>query len=346
MAQAAAGRVRTFTIGFVGDTAYDETAHARVVAERFATDHTEFVVEPKAVDLIDRLVFHHDGPFGDSSAVPTYLLSELTRSKVTVALNGDGGDEVFAGYLRLYGGALSERLPRWSFSGLRSLMGLLPEPADRKHPLRFLKRFADAGRLPLAERMLRWNGYFPTPATLLRPEMQEWASADRVVASYAADLGGAASPLARLLQQNFKTYLLDDLLVKMDRCSMAHGLEARSPFLDTALVEFGASLPNRLRMKWGKGKLLLRSAMKDILPASILARGKMGFGAPLGVWFRGDLQPLVRERLLPRASPIYQYLRPEPVADLVARHMAEAADLSPQIWSLLTLESWLRQTKH
>jgi asparagine synthase (glutamine-hydrolysing) len=345
MAEEAAGRVRTFTIGFVGDKDYDETAHARVVAERFATDHTEFVVEPKAVELIDRLVFHHDGPFGDSSAVPTYLLSELTRSQVTVALNGDGGDEVFAGYLRLYGGALSERLPRWAFAGLRSAVGLLPEPRSRKHPLRFLKRFADAGRLPLAERMLRWNGYFPTPGVLLRPEMQEWATGDRVTSSYAAELAGSASPLARLLQQNFKTYLLDDLLVKMDRCSMAHGLEARSPFLDTAVVEFGASLPNRLRMKWGTGKLLLRHAMKDLLPASILARGKMGFGAPLGVWFRGDLAPLVRERLLPATSPIYEYLRPEPVAELVSAHMAHAADLSPQIWSLLTLESWLRQQK-
>ena len=166
-----------------------------------------------------------------------------------------------------------------------------------------------------------------------------------MVASYEAELGGAASPLARLLQLNWKTYLLDDLLVKMDRCSMAHGLEARSPFLDTAVVEFGAALPNRLRMRWGKGKLLLRRAMKDILPASILARGKMGFGAPLGAWFRGDLEPLVRERLLPATSPIYEYLRPEPVAELVSAHMAHAADLSPQIWSLLTLESWLRQTK-
>ncbi len=197
-------------------------------------------------------------------------------------------------------------------------MGLLPEPADRKHPLRFLKRFADAGRLPLAERILRWNGYFPVAGRGCCAR-RAWSgrAAERVVASYEAELGGAASPLARLLQLNWKTYLLDDLLVKMDRCSMAHGLEARSPFLDTAVVEFGAALPNRLRMRWGKGKLLLRRAMKDILPASILARGKMGFGAPLGVWFRGDLQPLVHERLLPATSPIYEYLRPEPVAELV-----------------------------
>ncbi len=172
MAEAAGGRVKTFTIGFAGHTEYDEREHARVVAERFSTEHTEFVVEPKALDLVDRLVWHHDGPFGDSSAVPTYLLSELTRTKVTVALNGDGGDEVFAGYLRLYGGALSERVPRAAFRAAAGLLGLLPEPADRKHPLRFAKRFAEAGSLPLLERYLRWNAYFTAdlPA-LLKPEL-------------------------------------------------------------------------------------------------------------------------------------------------------------------------------
>jgi asparagine synthase (glutamine-hydrolysing) len=126
---------------------------------------------------------------------------------------------------------------------------------------------------------------------------------------------------------------------------MAHGLEARSPFLDTAVVEFGASLPDRLRMRFGKGKVLLRRAMKGILPDSILTRGKMGFGAPLGAWFRSDLDGFVRERLLDPASPIYEYLRPEPVADLLKRHGAKTADLSAQIWTLLTLESWLRQEK-
>jgi asparagine synthase (glutamine-hydrolysing) len=264
MAEAAGGRVKTFTIGFAGHPEYDERAHARVVAERFATEHTEFVVEPKALDLVDRLVWHHDGPFGDSSAVPTYLLSELTRTKVTVALNGDGGDEVFAGYLRLYGGALSERVPRAVFRAAAGLLGLLPEPAHRKHPLRFAKRFAEAGSLPLLERYLRWNAYFTTDLPqLLKPELAATLDCDRLLESFRAGFAaGCGSTLARLLQLNFETYLLDDLLVKMDRMSMAHGLEARSPFLDTAVVEFGASLPDRLRMRFGKGKILLRRAMK------------------------------------------------------------------------------------
>ncbi len=347
MAETAGGRVKTFTIGFAGHTAYDERAHARVVAERFATEHTEFVVEPKALDLVDRLVWHHDGPFGDSSAVPTYLLSELTRTKVTVALNGDGGDEVFAGYLRLYGGALSERVPRWACRAAAGLIGLLPEPADRKHPLRFAKRFAEAATLPLLERYLRWNAYFTSDLPgLLKPDLAASIDREGLLENFRASYeAGEGSTLARLLQVNFETYLLDDLLVKMDRMSMAHGLEARSPFLDTAVVEFGASLPDRLRMRFGRGKVLLRRAMKGILPDSILARGKMGFGAPLGAWFRSDLHGFVRERLLDPASPIYEYLRREPVVDLLKRHGAATADLSAQIWALLTLESWLRQER-
>ena len=345
MARAAGGRVKTFTIGFAGPSEYDERAHARVVAERFSTEHTEFVVEPKALDLVDRLVYHHDGPFGDSSAVPTYLLSELTRSRVTVALNGDGGDEVFAGYLRLYGGALSERVPRAAFAAMAGLIRMLPEPADRRHPLRFVQRFAEAGRLPLLERYLRWNGYFTSDLeSLLRPELARGLERGRLLESFESSFArGGGSTLARLLQLNFETYLVDDLLVKMDRMSMAHGLEARSPFLDTAVVEFGASLPDRLRMRFGKGKLLLRSAMREVLPASILARGKMGFGAPLGLWFRSNLQEFVRERLLDPASPLYAYLQREAVEAVLARHGAARADLSAQIWALLTLESWLRQ---
>jgi asparagine synthase (glutamine-hydrolysing) len=344
MAQEAEGRVKTFSIGFVDGGPYDETAHAREVAQAFGTDHTEFKVEPRALELLDRLVYHHDGPFGDSSAVPTFLLAELTRKHVTVALNGDGGDEVFAGYLRFYGAELSERLPRWVFRALRAGLAPFPEPKDRKNPLRLARQFAEAGERPLLPRYLGWNAYFTDdlPA-MLRPELRELAAPSRVLESFEAAVGHEGSVLARLLELNFKTYLLDDLNVKVDRMSMAHGLETRSPFLDTALVEFGARLPDRLRMRFGKGKVLLRRAMKDILPSSILKRGKMGFGAPLGTWFRGDLGPFVRQRLLDPASPLYAYLEREPVRQLVDTHMAQKADVSPKIWALLTLESWLRQ---
>src|SRR5579862_9019068 len=148
MAQEAPSRVRTFSIGFSDHKEYDETSYARLVAQHFGTEHTEFIVEPRALDLIDRLVWHHDGPFGDSSAVPTYLLGELTRTRVTVALSGDGGDEVFAGYLRLYGAKISERLPRWLVKTMGIALRTLPEPKDRKHVLRFAKRFAEVAALP------------------------------------------------------------------------------------------------------------------------------------------------------------------------------------------------------
>jgi asparagine synthase (glutamine-hydrolysing) len=261
------------------------------VADYLGTQHEEFEVEPRAVELIDRLVWHHDGPFGDSSAVPTFLLAELARRHVTVALNGDGGDEVFAGYLRLYGGALSEEVPRWLGVVAETAIRFIPEPHDRKHPLRMAKRFAEALRLPLDERYLQWCAVFPTGLQeLLQPDLRAAAERNRVLSSFRAGLDGdGRSALARLLELNFKTYLPDDLLVKADRMSMAHALEARSPFLDREVVEFGAELPDRLRMRWGRGKLLLRRAMKGLLPASILARGKMGFGAPLGAWFRKDL---------------------------------------------------------
>jgi asparagine synthase (glutamine-hydrolysing) len=344
MAQEAPSRVRTFSIGFSDHKEYDETSYARLVAQHFGTEHTEFIVEPRALDLIDRLVWHHDGPFGDSSAVPTYLLGELTRTRVTVALSGDGGDEVFAGYLRLYGAKISERLPRWLVKTMGIALRTLPEPKDRKHVLRFAKRFAEVAALPLPERYLRWNAYFPSDLTsYVRPELVPYCDRDTILATFRESLDGEGSTLSRVLNLNFRSYLCDDLLVKMDRSSMAHGLEARSPFLDTAVVEFGASLPDRLRMRWGVGKVLLRRAMRGILPAPILKRRKMGFGAPLGAWFRRDLGTFVSDRLLDIRSPLYEYLQPEPIAALVARHLSERADLSPQIWALLTLESWLRQ---
>jgi asparagine synthase (glutamine-hydrolysing) len=343
---AEAGPVKTFTISFAAHPAYDESRHARVVAERFGTQHTEFVVEPRALDLIDRLVFHHDAPFGDSSAVPTFLLAELTRSRVTVALNGDGGDEVLAGYLRFQGGVLSERLPLWAARALRAAARLLPEPADRKHPVRFLKRFAESAPEPLAERYFRWNTIWPGAVSeVLRPPLRPLASPERLLAGYRAGLDGEGSPLARLLGLNFRTYLLDDLLVKMDRMSMAHGLETRSPFLDTQLVELAGRLPDRMRLRRGRGKWLLRRAMRDLLPREILARGKAGFGVPLSAWFRTDLAAFVRDRLLQQSSPLYEYLEPAPVAALVSAHTAGRADLSAPLWSLLTLESWLRQRR-
>ena len=252
MAEQASGRVRTFSMGFAGAPAYDETTHARAVARRFGTEHTEFVVEPRALELLDRLVWHHDGPFADSSAIPTFLLSELTRKSVTVALSGDGGDEVFAGYRRFLAGVLSEKLPALARRGMAGVAGLLPEPDERRHPVRLVKRFLESGARPLAERYLGWSAVFPDgAAAYLRPELRPAASPESLLAPVRQRLEGPGSTLARLLSLNFETYLPDDLMVKVDRMSMAHGLEVRSPFLDTEVVELGAALPDRLRLRFG-----------------------------------------------------------------------------------------------
>ncbi len=347
MAEHAEGRVRTFSIGFAGAPAYDETTYAREVSRRFGTEHTEFVVKPRALSILDDLVRHHDAPFADSSAVPMWLLSEETRRHVTVALSGDGGDEVLAGYLRFWGAVVSERVPRWVGHVAAAVTRLVPEPRDRKDPRRFLKRFAEASALPLAERYLQWTGVFTRDLDRwLQPRYEGAVSREEILAPYAGLAGGpgSASTLGRVLQVNFETYLPDDLLVKADRMSMAHGLEVRAPFLDRAVVEFGAALPDALRMRRGRGKLVLREAMKDLLPPSVIQREKMGFGVPLGLWFRTDSADEVHRRLRDPASPLFAHVRREPVAELLARHEAGRADAAAQIFTLLTLESWLRQS--
>jgi asparagine synthase (glutamine-hydrolysing) len=346
MAEQASGRVRTFSIGFAGAPDYDETAQARAVACRFGTEHTELVVEPHALELLDRLVFLHDGPFADSSAIPTFLLSELTRKSVTVALSGDGGDEVFAGYRRFLAAVLAEKIPLLARRGLASVATLIPEPEDRRHPVRLVKRFLESGSSTLTERYLRWTAVFPEgPAGYLRPELAAAASAERVLRPVGEGLDVPGSVLSRLLALNFTTYLPDDLMVKVDRMSMAHGLEVRSPFLDTRIVELGAALPDRLRLRFGRGKRLLRAALRGLLPREVLERRKAGFGVPLGAWLRQAKNGFLEDRLVAGDSPLREYLEPGPIARLVQGHLARERDASHEIWALLTLESWLRQER-
>jgi asparagine synthase (glutamine-hydrolysing) len=338
--------VRTFSIGFAGDSRFDETAYARLVAQRFGTQHTEFHVEPKAVELIERLVWHYDGPFADSSAIPTYLLAQLTREHVTVALTGDGGDELFAGYLRFYATLLSERVPLGVRRAARSILTDLPPWGGPRSPWGRLQKFAGSAALPFCERFSRWVAVFyedlprllpaccsprdngaPAPLARLDPYRQRCRD---------------ASGLSQLLYLNLKTYLLDDLLVKMDRCSMAHALEARSPFLDRELLEYVFSLPDAMKLRWGRTKVILRKAFADLLPPPVLQRGKMGFGVPLQRWFQGDLKAFLQETLLTPGARWRQYLDGPYVRSLVEAHVSGWADHSHRLWTLLTFETWLR----
>ena len=337
--------VRTFSIGFADDPRFDETRFARVAAQAFGTDHTEFRVQAESIDLLDDLVRAHDQPFGDSSAIPTFIVSRLTRQRVTVALTGDGGDELFAGYLRLYWAAAAERIPQWAQTAARGMMGLAPGSGGPGSLRGRAQRFLTATSLPMDQRMLRWIGYFSGSLEgLVRPHVLSTLDDDARLASFRTPLARArgGSALDRALQLNFDAYLLDDLLVKIDRCSMANSLELRSPFLDTALMSFAARLPDRYRAPRSRLKWVLRRAFRDLLPAPILKRGKMGFGVPLGTWFRGHWRPALETGLLGTDSPLWDWLEPDPVRQLARAHLSGAADHGHRLWSLLTLDRWLR----
>ncbi|MEW5982049.1 MAG: asparagine synthase (glutamine-hydrolyzing) [Acidobacteriota bacterium] len=337
--------VRTFSIGFDGDPAYDETAHARTVAERFKTDHTEFRVTPSAVGLVEKLVWHHDGPFGDASAIPTYIVSQLTRQHVTVALNGDGGDELFAGYVRFGAALAAERIPRVARRLLSLSLSRLPSPANGRHLLARAQRFARAMDLPLHERMTRWiTLFYDDVEALFEPKCLALLEPIDRLAHLRPEMTDLAplSTLGQLLHVNYRTYLRDDLLVKMDRSSMANSLETRSPFLDRELTEYVAQLPDELKLSGMQRKVVLREAFADLLPTSIKKRGKMGFGIPLDTWFRGELRGYVRETLLASNARYSSYLSRQRVEALVRDHEERRANLGLQLWTLLTFEVWLR----
>ena len=255
--------VKTFSIGFEGDAAYDETAYAALAARRFHTDHTEFRVTPSAAGLIDTLIWHHDGPFGDSSAVPTYIVSKLTREQVTVVLTGDGGDELFAGYTRFQAALMSERIPRLVGVAAGAVLGSVPTPAGDRHWLARAQRFARPLGRPLEERIASWSSiFFDDLFELLRPDfVAALAPIDRLLGlSDDRPLMENRSALSRLLHANFASYLADDLLVKTDRCTMAASLEARSPFLDRELIEYVAALPDDMKLRGRRTKFILRRA--------------------------------------------------------------------------------------
>jgi asparagine synthase (glutamine-hydrolysing) len=343
MARLVPGRVKTFTVGFEGDAFFDERPYAQRVARELDTEHHASVVRPQAGALLETLLDHHDEPFGDSSALPTYLVAREARAHVTVALNGDGGDETFAGYDRFHAALLANRIPSPLAHALRAAARLVPEGASYHARRRRLRRFADKAALPFVERIFSWTSFFDLP-TLRALDADHVADRDRVLSSYRETLERCAgtSLLSRLLYLNARTYLLDDLLPKVDRMTMAHGLEARSPMLDRALMEYVAGLPDRLKRRGGRGKIVLKKAVADMLPREILRRRKHGFGVPLGEWFRGELKPRVDALLLDRPR-LGRWLSPDAVRQMFAEHLSGRTDRGHQLWTLLTLELWLRK---
>jgi asparagine synthase (glutamine-hydrolysing) len=343
MATLVPGRVKTFTAGFDGEAFFDERPHAREVAAHVGSAHHESVVRPQAAALMETLLHHHDEPFGDSSALPTYLVAQAAREHVTVALNGDGGDETFGGYDRFHAALLAERIPGPVRRAAAAVSGWIPRGGQAHSASSRARRFISKAALPATERIFAWSTIFDLPA-LRALLMDGLVDRDRVLSSYADCLAtaGEASGLSRLLYLNARTYLLDDLLPKMDRMTMAHGLEARSPLLDRDLFEYVAGLPDRLKRRGAQGKIVLKEAVRDLLPTSTLRRRKHGFGVPLGAWFRGELRPMVEDTLL--AQPrLGRWVRTGAVRAIHDEHVSARADRGHQLWTLLTLELWLRK---
>ena len=340
--------VKTFSIGFE-EQAFNELPYARQVAQRYGTEHHEFIVRPDARAIFPQLVWHYNEPYADSSAIPTYYLAELARRHVTVALNGDAGDENFAGYKRYITPMSARRFDRLP-GPLRRAVGeaarMVPAPARGDSVMnrgrRWLRRLSDTPA-----------GRYSRRIAIFDPDLKrEICDPQFLVAS-----GGDASP--RFLQAAFNQsdardsvdaaldadvsyYLSDCLLVKVDIATMAHSLEGRSPMLDHEFMAFAASLPTDLKLRGTSTKYILKRAVRDLLPDDIIDRPKKGFSVPLGEWFRGELREMVGDLLLDRRSASRGYFKPAAVQRLVDEHWRGVAAWEDQLWSLLMLESWHR----
>ncbi len=339
MRQHSSGTVRTFSIGFAGDASFDETPYAKMAADHLGTEHTAFVVQPEAVGLLPKLVWHHDQPFADSSAIPTYLVSRLAREHVTVALTGDGGDEAFAGYQRFMAAGMQRRLgfiPRGVWGAAASLIARLPEGTGYYNALKRARRFAASAAQPPA------LAYFDLVRIFD-------AGTVRALTGRADDPAGkwvrAHTPpdpdLDDLLLFNLTTYLPDDLLIKTDRASMAASLEARAPFLTAPVLEAAWALPADVKLRGGTTKWVLRQVARDLLPAALIDRPKHGFGVPLGAWLRADMGE-VRDILCSREARGRGLLDQLAVDRLIDDHAAGGRDHAGRLWALLTLEWWHR----
>jgi asparagine synthase (glutamine-hydrolysing) len=350
MQRAADHKVKTFSIGFP-IAEYDESGYARRVAQHLGTEHEEFHVEPQALDVLPRLVEQYDEPLADSSAIPTYYVSQLTRQQVTVALTGDGGDELFAGYPRYRAvriAAALDRLPR----PMRSLLGSglwqrLPSSNRQRSLLRRGKRFLSAlGQSP-ARRYLDWIAIFNETrrgqlySDAFLSELPPRDPFDFLAASF--QRAARRDPVTTVSMADLQTYLPCDLMTKVDMASMAHGLECRSPFLDYRVVELAAAMPIELKFRRLRGKRLLAETFGHLLPREVLRRPKMGFGVPLAHWFRHELRDFARDVLLDSVTLQRGYFRPEAIRLLVDEHQNGSFDHGYRLWALLFFELWHRR---
>jgi asparagine synthase (glutamine-hydrolysing) len=350
MAEESAEPVKTFSIGFE-EQDFSELKYARRVAEHVGADHHEFIVKPNALEILPILVEHYGEPYADSSAIATYYVSRETRKHVTVALNGDGGDESFAGYERYFAMQLAEKyrkIPGFLRKGLiESAVNLLPASPTRRNRAADLKRFLKAASLSKVERYFHWVSAINSDlknrlyTDQFKHDVSAFDSADFLEEWFAKSNGNGIVDATMLTDQ--MTYLPNDLLVKVDIASMANSLEARSPFLDHKVIEFAASLPESIKLRGTETKHLLKKVASRVVPREVLYRKKMGFGVPLMHWFRGELKEYLREILLSDKAQKRGIVKSEIVAQLVREHTEGERDHTAPLWTLLMLELWFQR---
>ena len=346
MARQAAGRVKTFSVGFE-EQDFDERRYARKLAEWYGTDHHEMVVRPSALDVLPTLAWHFDEPFADSSAIPSFYVAKMSRERVTVVLNGDGGDEVFGGYRRYVAMARTRRisLPAPLRPRLERLGALLTARSAPQSPPWKAGRVLELLSHPLPRRYARMMSYFGPEqkhaiySDDLRERLAGIDSYDVLDAAFAASRAG--SEIGAIMDVDVNTYLPGDLLVKSDITTMANSIEARSPFLDQHLMEWSAGLPADLKIRSGTTKYLLKRAIADWLPPELVNRPKMGFGVPLAAWLRTELRDLSWDLLTDHTARSRGLFRPRAITRLLHEH-DEGSDHSPRIWALIQFELWHR----
>jgi asparagine synthase (glutamine-hydrolysing) len=350
MQQESNQQVQTFTIGFT-DKSSDETEFARAAAMKFGTLHREFIVTSEIQNIFQKLAWHYDEPFADQSAIPTWHLCEQTKREVTVALSGDGGDELFAGYDRHRAAYFGERFDYLPLSLRRvlsnTIMRMIPGTSTSRSFFRKLQRFFEGLGMNRAERFLQWIAYFNKKQRL---ELYTDSFTKKIYGTDSIDYFIKAlkrserrDSATQLSLTDMQTYLPGAVMTKVDVASMAHSLECRAPFLDYRVTEWAAKIPINYKIQGNLGKIILRNTYKDLLPKIISKRrDKMGFGAPTHQWFRGELKNIINNILLDTNTTNRGIFRREKIEQLLTEHFSNRFDHSRKIWALFMLEMWFR----
>ncbi|HKV91089.1 MAG TPA: asparagine synthase (glutamine-hydrolyzing) [Candidatus Angelobacter sp.] len=343
-------RVKTFTIGFANSKFYDELPVANLVAQKFQTEHHVLQADEACADYMTTVVRHFDEPFGNPTAILEYIITKLMRKHVTVAISGDGGDELFGGYVRYSGAALARhyrRLPRFVTRGLVSrLSGLMNDATDGRHGFRRVREFAQSAWQAEEDMYLDWVGYFSEgeKRELYAPDfaasVKDYDSGDFLRQFFRR--GAQLDPVSRLGYVDSASFLCCNCLEYADRMSMANSLEVRAPFTDYRLLEFAMQVPGNMKIRRSTTKWITRQALRNILPKEVLEKKKMGFNPPLPQWINGELQPVIQQFLSPAAVERRGLFRPEAVQTLLSQHAENRRDNALKIWALLMIEVWQR----